>query len=298
MTTAEPGDTALAREFEKRRPRLLRLAYATTGSLAEAEDCVQEAWLRLQRVPDRAAIRDPQAWLTTTVSRIALDVLGSARMRREHSAGSWLPEPLVEDFATGPAADPADRVTLDESVSMALLVVLERLSPAERAAFLLHDVFGMAYDEVSDVVGRSPAAVRQLAARARRHVQDGRPRFPPTRTQQRELLAAFTSACTDGDLDRLLLLLDPDVVWRADGGGKVTAVPGYARGAAQIAQLLLGYGRRPPSGMRMALVNGAPGLVVRDSGGVLSVIALTVDGGRITAIDVIRNPDKLAGVRE
>ena len=233
MTAAEPGDTALAREFEKRRPRLLRLAYATTGSLAEAEDCVQEAWLRLQRVPDRAAIRDPQAWLTTTVSRIALDVLGSARMRRVHS----------------------------------------------------------------EVVGRSPAAVRQLAARARRHVQEGRPRFPPTRTQQRELLAAFTSACTDGDLDRLLPLLDPDVVWRADGGGKVTATPGHARGAAQVARLLLGYGRRRPYGMRTALVNGAPGLVVRDSDGVLSVIALTVDGGRFTAIDVIRNPDKLAGVR-
>jgi RNA polymerase sigma-70 factor (ECF subfamily) len=297
MTTAEPVDAALVREFEKRRPRLLRLAYATTGSLAEAEDCVQEAWLRLQRVPDRAAIRDPQAWLVTTVSRIALDVLGSARMRREHSAGSWLPEPLVEDLASGLAADPADRVTLDESVSMALLVVLERLSPAERAAFLLHDVFGMAYDEVSDVVGRSPAAVRQLAARARRHVQDGRPRFPPTPAQQRELLAAFTSACTDGDLGRLLPLLDPDVVWRADGGGKVTAAPGHARGARQVARLLLGYGRRPPYGMRTALVNGAPGLVVRDSDGVLSVIALTVDGGRITANDVIRNPDKLAGVR-
>ena len=155
----------------------------------------------------------------------------------------------------------------------------------------------MAYDEVSDVVGRSPAAVRQLAARARRHVQGGRPRFPPTRTQHRELLDAFTSACTDGDLNRLLPLLDPEVVWRADGGGKVTAVPSHARGAAQIARLLLDYGRRRPSGMRIALVNGAPGLVVRDSGGVLTVIALTVDGGRITAIDGIRNPDKLAGVR-
>jgi RNA polymerase sigma-70 factor, ECF subfamily len=300
MTETESGgavdDTALAREFEARRPRLLRLAYATTGSLAEAEDCVQEAWLRLQRSPDRAVIRNLTGWLITTVSRLALDALGSARMRRERYTGPWLPEPLVGDMATDLATDPADRVTLDESVSMALLVVLERLSPAERTAFLLHDVFGMAFDEVSDVVGRSPGAVRQLAARARRHVQDDRPRFPPTRGQQQELLNAFTSACAEGDLERLLSLLDPDVVWRADGGGKVTAAPSLARGAARIAQVLLGYARQGPFQMRMALVNGAPGLIVRDFGGVLSVIALTIDAGRITAFDVIRDPDKLARI--
>jgi RNA polymerase sigma-70 factor, ECF subfamily len=296
------GDTELAREFEAQRPRLVRLAYASTGSLAEAEDCVQEAWLRLQRAADRAAIRDLGAWLTTTVSRLALDALSSAKARRERQTGPWLPEPLVEHVGDagalgGVAGDPAERVTLDESVSMALLVVLETLSPAERTAFLLHDVFGMSFDEVAEVVGRSAAAVRQLASRARRHVRDDRPRFPPTRRQQAELLGAFTSACADGDLERLLALLDPDVVWRADGGGKVRAVPALARGAAQIARLLLGYARRPPTRMRAALVNGAPGLVLRDADGILTVMAMTVDAGRITAIDVVRDPDKLTALR-
>jgi len=277
------------------------VAYATTGSVAEAEDCVQEAWLRLQRAADRDTIRDLGAWLTTTVSRLALDALGSAKARRERYAGPWLPEPIVESLgaALGPAgasADPADRVTLDESVSMALLVVLETLSPAERTAFLLHDVFGLPFEEVAGVVGRSPAAVRQLASRARRHVRGDGPRVPPSRAQQAELLDAFTGACAGGDLDRLVALLDPDVVWRADGGGTVRAVPALARGSARIARLLLGYARRPPQRMRTALVNGAPGLVMRDADGVLTVLALTVDAGRITAIDVIRDPDKLTAV--
>jgi len=299
------GAAELAREFEAQRGRLVRLAYASTGSLSEAEDCVQEAWLRLQRAADRDSIKDLGAWLTTTVSRLALDALGSAKARRERNAGPWLPEPVVENLGGGPlgalgrgvADDPAERVTLDESVSMALLVVLQTLSPAERTAFLLHDVFGMSFEEVAEVVGRSAAAVRQLASRARRHVRDERPRFPPSRRQQAELLDAFTSACADGDLDRLLALLDPGVVWRADGGGKVRAAPALEHGAAPIARLLVGYARRPPRWMRTALVNGAPGLVIRDADGVLSVLALTVDGGRITAIDVIRDPDKLTGVR-
>lgn len=297
MSTAEPHSEAeLAQAFEAQRPRLLRLAYATTGSLAEAEDCVQEAWLRLQGAPGPGSVRNLAAWLTTTVSRLALDALGSARVRRERYTGPWLPEPLVEDLAG--AADPAGRVTLDESVSTALLVVLERLSPAERTAFLLHDVFGLPFEEVAEVVGRSPVAVRQLAARARRHVQDGRPRFPPTRAQQQELVAAFAAACGGGDLERLVSLLDPDVVWRADGGSKVKAEPRLARGARQVAQLLLGYARRPPLRMRVALVNGIPGLVMRDADGVLAVIALTVDAGRIAAIDIVRNPDKLTAVPE
>jgi RNA polymerase sigma-70 factor (ECF subfamily) len=293
---APSDEAALAREFEAQRPRLLRLAYASTGSLAEAEDCVQEAWLRLQRAAGRGPIRDLGAWLTTTVSRLALDSLGSAKARRERQVGPWLPEPLVENLAS--TADPADRVTLDESVSMALLVVLETLSPAERTAFLLHDVFGLSFEEVAEVVGRSAAAARQLASRARRHVRGDRPRVPPTRAQQRELIAAFTAACAEGDLERLLSLLDPDVVWRADGGGKVRATPPLARGAAAIARLLLGYARRPPLRMRTALVNGAPGLVIRDADGVLSVMALTVDAGRIVAIDVIRDPDKLTAVAD
>jgi len=293
---APSGEAALAREFEAQRPRLLRLAYASTGSLAEAEDCVQEAWLRLQRAAGRDTIRDLGAWLTTTVSRLALDALGSAKARRERYQGPWLPEPLVENLAS--TADPADRVTLDESVSMALLVVLETLSPAERTAFLLHDVFGLSFEEVANVVGRSAAAARKLASRARRHVRGDRPRVPPTRAQQRELIAAFTAACAEGDLERLLSLLDPGVVWRADGGSKVRAVPPLARGAAAIARLLLGYARRPPLRMRTALVNGAPGLVIRDADGVLTVMALTIDAGRIVAIDVIRDPDKLTAVAD
>jgi RNA polymerase sigma-70 factor, ECF subfamily len=288
------GGDALAQAFEALRPRLVRVAYATVGSVAEAEDCVQEAWLRLRRVGDPAGIRDLGAWLTTTVSRLALDALGPAQARRERYVGPWLPEPLVEDIAAG---DPADRVTLDESVSMALLVVLERLTPAERTSFLLHDMFGLPFAEIAGVVGRSPAAVRQLAARARQHVADGRPRFPPTAAEQRDLVAAFAAACAEGDLERLVTMLDPDVVWRGDGGGKVASRPG-ARGAEPAAAALLALTRRPPRQIAMATVNSAPGLVLRDADGVLSVISFTVDGGRIAAIDVVRNPDKLTGVRE
>ena len=293
--TGDRGAQGLAQEFEAQRPRLLRVAYATTGSLAEAEDCVQEAWLRLLRVPDPASIRDLGAWLTTAVSRLALDALGSARARRERDVGPWLPEPLVGALG---GTDPADRVTLDESVSMALLVVLERLSPAERTSFLLHDVFGMSFTEIATVVGRSPVAVRQLASRARQHVDAGRPRFPPTPAQQEELVRAFAAACAQGDLAGLVALLDPDVVWRADGGGKVTASRRVAHGADEVGRWLLGFTRLPPTLVRMATVNGAPGLVVRDGGGVLTVLAFTVDRGRITALDAVRNPDKLTAVRE
>ena len=287
-----PGaDDTLTRAFEAHRGRLLRVAYATVGSVPEAEDCVQEAWLRLQ-AQDPASIRDLGAWLTTTVSRLAYDTLGSARARRERYVGPWLPEPLVADLDD----DPAQRVTLDESVSMALLVVLERLSPAERTAFLLHDVFGLAFEEVADVVGRTPAAVRQLASRARKHVEDGRPRFPPSPAEQRQLVTAFAEACGNGDVQQLVALLDPDVVWRADGGGKATAAHPAQGGAQNVTRFLLALARRPPRSVRMASVNGAPGLVMRDADGVLTVIAFTVDAGRITALDVMRNPDKLTTV--
>ena len=286
------GDEELARAFDRQRPRLLRVAYATTGSLAEAEDCVQEAWLRLRRVPDPAVIRDLPAWLTRTVGRLALDALGSARVRREQYVGTWLPEPLVEN-----ADDPADRVTLDESVSMALLVVLENLTPAERTAFLLHDVFGLPFEEVAGVVGRTPAAVRQLASRARRHVERGRPRFPPTPAEQEALVAAFAEACRQGDLERLVTLLDPDVVFRGDGGGRVSALPRAVRGAVEVARRLLDYNRRPARSVRAASVNGAPGLVLDDADGIRTVMAFTVDAGRVVALDVVRNPDKLTTVR-
>jgi RNA polymerase sigma-70 factor, ECF subfamily len=292
--TVPAGDMRLAQAFEEQRPRLVRLAYATLGSLADAEDCVQEAWLRLQAARDRTEIRDVPAWLTTTVSRLALDVLGSARTRREQYVGEWLPEPVVQDIN---AADPADRVSLDESVSMALLVVLERLSAAERTAFLLHDVFSLSFDEVAGVVGRTPAAVRQLASRARRHVESGRPRLPPTHGEQREVVAAFAAACQAGDLGRLVTLLDPDVTWRGDGGGKVPTFS-VRPGARGVAGMLVTAFREPPRAVTMALVNGSPGLVLRDCYGFLTVIAFSVDAGRIVAIDVVRNPDKLTAVPE
>jgi RNA polymerase sigma-70 factor (ECF subfamily) len=286
---------ALTGAFEAHRPYLVRVAYATVGSLAEAEDIVQDAWLRLERHEDPEPIRDLRAWLTTTVSRLALDALGSARARRERYVGPWLPEPLVEELA---GDDPVDRVTLDESVSMALMVVLERLSAAERSAFLLHDVFGLSFEEVAEVVGRSPAAVRQLASRARRRVEEGRPRFPPTRDQQVELVTAFAVACAEGDLDRLVEILDPDVVWRSDGGGKVSASRKAQRGALRVARINVALARQPPRDGRIADVNGAPGLVFRDADGHLTVMAFTVDAERIVAIDVMRNPDKLMSVPE
>ncbi|MBA9002580.1 MULTISPECIES: RNA polymerase sigma factor SigJ [Thermomonospora] len=284
----------LAQAFEAERGHLLRVAYGITGSLAEAEDCVQEAWLRLRGLEDPGEIRDLRGWLTRTVARLALDALDSARVRRERYVGTWLPEPLVAEPGTG---DPAERVTLDESVTMALLVVLEQLTPAERTAFLLHDVFGLTFTEVAEVVGRSPAAVRQLASRARRHVAEGRPRFPPTHAEQRELVAAFAAACGEGDLERLVTLLDPDVVWRGDGGGKVSALPRAEHGARNVARRLLAVTPRPPGLVRIVEVNGAPGLVLRDAEGVLSVVAFTVDAGRITALDVVRNPDKLTALQ-
>jgi RNA polymerase sigma-70 factor, ECF subfamily len=293
----------LAAEFQRHRPHLQRVAYAVLGSISEAEDAVQEAWLRLERQPDPEAIHDLKAWLTTTVSRLALDALGSARARRERYVGPWLPEPIIDRaqvMAAGAsshrAEDPADRVTLDESISMALLVVLERLSPAERVAFLLHDVFGFTFEQTAEVTGRTAVNARKLAQRARRQVEADRPRDPPTRTQQLEVVAAFASACTDGDLERLVGLLDPDVVWRTDGGGKVNAARAIHHGATKVARAMIALASRGSRGGYLAEINGVPGLVTQDSDGWTSVISLTVNAGRIVAIDIVRNPDKLTTV--
>jgi RNA polymerase sigma-70 factor (ECF subfamily) len=310
----------LAREFEAQRPYLRRLAYGTLGSFAEADDVVQEAWLRLQRA-DAEAIEDLRAWLTTVVGRLALDALGSARRRRERYVGPWLPEPevgalgadgggdaagMVGAVVGGGAAsreaarDPADRVTLDEQVSTALLVVLERLSPAERTAFVLHDVFGLGFPEVAEVVGRTPAAVRQLAARARRHVDAGRPRFPASREQQLEIVAAFATAWEAGDVEALLGVLDPEVVFTSDGGGVVTAARKPVAGAERVARMLAGFTRvirergRGAHGA-VAEVGGAPGLLL-DDGTARGTVSFTIDGGRIVAIDIVRNPEKLGHV--
>ena len=289
MGVSPPVPPALAAEFEALRPRLLRVAYATLGSRAEAEDVVQEAWLRLARA-DAGEIRDLPAWLTTVAGRLALDALGSARARRERYYGEWLPKPVV-----GEAPDPADQVTLDESVSYALLTVLEQLSPAERTAFVLHDVFGHSFDEVAEAVGRTPQAARQLASRARRHVEAGRPRFPATRDEQREVVSAFMSAALDGDVDGLLAVLDPEVTMRADGGGRVPTVRHPLHGADHVARTLAGFARVRTGRGEIVDVNGMPGLLI-ESEGERSVLAFTVDGGRITTIDAVRNPDKLGRV--
>jgi len=285
--------TSLADEFQALRPRLLRLAYSQLGSLAEAEDVVQEAWLRLQR-SDRSTIGDLQAWLTTVVGRLGLDALGSARARREQYVGPWLPDPLVD--APAADADPADRVTLDESVSLALLFVLERLSPAERTAFILHDVFAFSFEEIAAVVGRTPQATRQLASRARRHVAEARPRQPGTPQQQARLVRAFAAAAGDGDIDGLLGVLDPDVVMRADGGGRAKAARKPLVGADRVSRALAALVRTSLAGVELSFVdvNGLPGLLVSDAGsGAISVVAFTFDGGQITSIHIQRNPDKL-----
>ena len=294
------ADTAaLSAAFESHRAHLLRVAYGTLGSVADAEDVVQEAWLRLARLEDPDEISDLRAWLTRVVGRLALDALRRACHTRETYVGEWLPEPVVSDTArTGAVApgDPADRVTLDESVTMALLVVLESLSPAERTAFVLHDVFGMPFEDVGEVVGRAPGAVRQLAARARRHVDEARPRHPATREDHRRVIEAFAVACAEGDLDALLATLGEDVVWRSDGGGHVTALRQPLHGRDRVAKALLGFARRAPKAAALALVNGWPGLVVRDSEDVLTVVSFTVDGGRIVGMESMRNPDKLTHV--
>ncbi|WP_083874165.1 RNA polymerase sigma factor SigJ [Nocardia paucivorans] len=296
-SSSTPIDTAeLARRFEEHRPYLRRLAYSTLGSLADADDVVQEAWLRLQRhheSGDAERIDNLRAWLSTVTGRLALDHLGSARMRREQYVGEWLPEPEVAVHD-----DPADRVSQDERVTMALLVVLESLSPAERTAFVLHDVFGLSGPEVAEAVGRTPAAVRQLASRARKRVEEGTPRFPASPDEHEKVVSAFSVAWRSGDASALLRLLDSKVTLTADGGGKVPTIRKPLSGAELIIKMLLGWyhaSRAEGAWARMARVNGLPGLVVFD-GHHHGVFSFTVDAGRITAIHAVRNPDKLHGV--
>ena len=287
------GDEALAAEFDAIRPRLVGVAYGLLGSLDEAEDVVQDAWFRLGGA-ERSEIGDVTGWLVVTVSRLALDVLRSARVRREEYVGPWLPEPVVG------GGDPADRVTLDESMSMAMLVVLESLSPAERTSFVLHDVFGLPFEEVARAVGRSAAACRQLAARARGHVAARAPRFEVDETEHRRVVEAFARIIRggDGDLGALTALLDPGVVLRSDGGGVVTAARRPIHGAERVARFLLGVARKVSRADRLTVttVNGRAGLL-RRSGGELAVYGLTVSEGRITGIDIMRNPEKLRSVR-
>jgi RNA polymerase sigma-70 factor (ECF subfamily) len=286
------GQQDLAAAFELARPRLIRVAYAVLGSRHEAEDVVSETWLRLVGADASEPIRDVDAWATVAVARAALDSLRSARSRREVYVGPWLPEPMV---SAETALDPADRVTLDETVSYALLVVLESLTPAERTAWVLHDVFGMPFTEIAGVVGRTHQAVRQLAARARAHLESQQPRLDVASTEHDQAVTAFLEAAAGGDLHALLAVLDPDVVCTSDGGGKVSAARRPVLGADRVARFLLGIGAKvlPDETIEIISVNGASGLGLRRGDVLTAVVSLTVASGLITRVDVIRAPDKL-----
>jgi RNA polymerase sigma-70 factor, ECF subfamily len=286
-------DAMLAAAYDQARPRLVRIAYAVLGSRSEAEDVVSDCWLRMSAADARDPIQDVDAWATVAVARGALDALRSARVRREVYVGPWLPEPIVE--FTPADQDPADRVTLDDTVSFALLVVLETLTPAERTAWVLHDLFGMSFAEVAEVVGRTPAAVRQLAARARAHIRSRAPRVQVDAAQHRAAVTTFLRAAAGGDLSALLAVLDPDVVLTTDGGGQVSAARRPVHGADRVGRFLLGITTkiRATGLARIIQVNGAPGLGIFDHGELAAVVSLTVVSGRITRIDLIRAPGKL-----
>lgn len=283
------GSATVNGEFEAQRGYLEAVAYRMLGSVSEAQDAVQECWLRLRRA-DRSAIENLEAWLTRVLARICLDLLGTARARREAYVGQWLPEPVLGQL---PVPDPADRVTFDESVGMALLVVLESLTPAERTAFVLHDVFGLAFDEIAEVVGRSPAAVRKLASRARANVQTRRPRFDPDPAGHRRAVEAFLHAARGGDLAALVELLDPEVVWRSDAAGQPGVPRGPVQGAAAVATMVVRQAPHYVEHARLVTFNGWPGVLVVQNDQPIAAIAFTVASGRITEIDAVYNPDKL-----
>ncbi|WP_406209961.1 RNA polymerase sigma factor SigJ [Kitasatospora sp. NBC_01560] len=287
------------------RRHLINLAYRLLGSVAEAEDAVQETYARWYAMPraQQDAVDSPGAWLTTVAGRICLDVLGSARVRRERYVGEWIPEPLPDRAewsggrpGGGPAApaDPADRVTLDESVTMAFLVVLEAMTPAERVAFILHDVFRYPFGEVADIVGRTPAACRQLASSARRRIRAAQQPAVPTAGQAGLLVRRFKEAWEAGDIRTLVGLLDPDATMTADGGGLVGAVLRPVRGSERIAQYLIHIADKAP-GLTLLerTVNGRPGLVAQHSGSTVTVAAFDLTDDRITRIWAVRNPEKL-----
>jgi RNA polymerase sigma-70 factor (ECF subfamily) len=280
----------------RERGRLFGLAYRLLGTVSDAEDAVQETLLRWEQA-DHGTIENPGGWLTRVITRYCLDQLRAARRQRETYVGPWLPEPLLAS-AGAVADDPAEQVTLDESVSLAMLVVLETLSPAERAVFVLHEVFGLDFEEVAAMVGRTPRACRQMASRARRHVQQRRPRFDPDAAQQRRIVAAFLEATTQGNLDALLPLLDPSVVLRADGGGRARAAGRPVVGAEQVAKVVLaGRTWYPGFAVRLIAVNGGTGILATRDGEVLGLVGFTVAGGKITEIDLIVNPEKLRGAQ-
>jgi RNA polymerase sigma factor (sigma-70 family) len=280
----------LAGQFEALRPRLQSVAYSILGSVSDAEDAVQECWLRLDR-SDASGVADLQGWLTTVVGRICLDMLRRRRNRRESRFGEWLPEPIVESEHSHPEHE----VLVADSVGLALLVVLETLTPAERLAFVLHDVFGVPFDEIAPVVDRTPEAARQLAARARRRVQDA-PKPDPDLARQREVVGAFLTAARGGDMRGLLEVLDPDVVFRADVGVAVAGPAFPVVGARAVAERVLQTAPRFASYATPAIVNGQAGAVFAPDGRPVGVIGFTIVNGQIVAIDLIADPGKLRRV--
>jgi RNA polymerase sigma-70 factor (ECF subfamily) len=290
-----------ASTFEMHRRRLIGLAYRMLGSMADAEDAVQETYLRWHAA-DRDRVSDPKAFLMTTATRICLDTLKSARARREEYVGPWLPEPVIDTAGLAPDS----RTELAEDLSFALLLTLDSLSPLERAAFLLHDVFDFSFDEVASALERSAAACRQLAARARKHVRDARPRgIVQVRSAEIDpkhaaLISAFAVATQSGDLKAMMQLLANDARVVVDGGGKVRSALEVIEGAERVAQFTIGATRKRPDSwwrpdftMRLGMVNGMPGVIVDSPAGVVQTAALEIDGDVIRAMYVVRNPDKL-----
>jgi RNA polymerase sigma factor (sigma-70 family) len=276
----------LAERFEAQRGHLRAVAYRMLGSFSDADDAVQEAWLRLSR-SDAAAIENLGGWLTTVVARISLNMLKARKSRREEPVGVHVPDPVVspED-----GLDPEQEALLADSVGLALLVVLETLEPAERLAFVLHDMFAVPFDEIAPIVGRSPAAARQLASRARRRIQSAAPVPDADLAIQREVVEAFLAAAREGDFDALVAVLDPDVVLRADAGA--LPVGGEVHGAEAVARGTLAFSRLNLY-VRPALINGAVGLVSTRGGKPFSVVGFTVRGGKITELDILADPERL-----
>jgi RNA polymerase sigma factor (sigma-70 family) len=305
MTTQpEPGggraDPSLSAIMNERR-QLINLAYRLLGSLADAEDVVQETYARWYAMSreQQEAIESPGGWLMKVASRICLDLLGSARVRRERYVGEWIPEPLPDQMEWtserpgSTSVDPADRVTLDESINMAFLVVLESMTPAERVAFILHDVFGYSFPEVAEIVGRTPAACRQLASSARRRIRASQARATPT-VQQAAIVRDFKQAWEAKDIDALIGLLDPEATAIADSGGLVSAELRPIEGGEQIARVCIDIANWVPNlTLLERTVNGQPGLVAQQDGITVTVYAFDIAGDRITHIWAVRNPEKL-----
>jgi RNA polymerase sigma-70 factor (ECF subfamily) len=281
----------LAKRFEEERPQLRRIAYRMLGTVDEADDAVQEAWIRLSRT-NESSVENLGAWLTTVVSRVALDMLRARRSRREEFVGSWMPEPIV---SIDDRPSPEDEALIADGVGIALYVVLETLSPAERLAFVLHDMFAVPFDEIAAIVGRSPEATRQLASRARRRVQGAHPEPDVELSEQQRVVAAFFAAARDGDFDALLELLDPEVTLRVDAGPGSPLAREPIVGADAVLAEARQWSALTPFG-RPAIVNGAAGAVIGRRGRPFAVVGITVAHGRITVLDFVVDPSKLARI--